>query len=175
MMRIFSLATLSSLIFPLLFLNGCGEDKNSFTIPIPPGAPISSGILTANPGTVEAEGTSVISVTLESISIPPQNLIFNWSAQRGTITGNESTVLYQAPTTPGEDTVSVQVIDASSPVGTQVIATGNIVLMIIPRPTPTPTGSPTPSLTPSPETTPTPDSQEKEERKLLNKAPRLAY
>lgn len=155
-MRVFSLAILSYLMFPLLFLNGCGEDKNSFTIPLHPGSPISSGFLTADPGTVEVEGTSVISASLESLSIPPQNLVFNWSAQRGTITGNESTVLYQAPATPGDDTVSVQIIDASSPVGTRVIATGNIVLTIIPRPTPTPTGSPTPSLTPSPVTTPTP-------------------
>lgn len=154
-MRIFYLIIISSFILSFL-LNGCENDKSSFIISPPTGSPVTSGILTANPGVVETEGTSTISVSLETIPVPPQNLSFTWTVQRGAIQGNESVVLYFAPSTPGEDTVSVEVIDVGSPVGTQVVATGSIDLTIIPQPTPTPVGSPTPSLTPTPETTPTP-------------------
>ena len=154
-MRFFCLRTMAGLILVVL-LSGCKNNDGSFIIPSPPNSPITSGILTADPGVVETGETSTLSVSLASIPVPPQNLAFNWSVQRGSITGSTDVVIYLAPATPGDDLVSVEVIDVSSPVGTQVLATGNILLTIIPRPTPTPVASPTPPLTPSPGASPTP-------------------
>jgi hypothetical protein len=96
-----------------------------------------------------------------SVEASGANLKFNWTAARGTITGEGSSIIYTAPDTPGPDVVTVEVESAGGTVvknlTIQVVAVGAVALKDTPTPTPslTPTDTPTPAATDTPLPPPT--------------------
>jgi hypothetical protein len=89
----------------------------------------------------------IASLTIDTVGI---SLQFEWSALRGKVSGTGAAVLYTAPDTPGPDTVTVEVTDAS-----ETTVTRHLTIQVV-APTPTPTSSPTPTTTPTNTPTPTP-------------------
>ena len=99
-------------------------------------------------------GISVYDGTGEATTEIPSSIETAWSAEHGTVTELNATVVnYTAPTAAQTDTdeITVQVEYA----GTTFAATASITLTV-PQASPTPTPSPTATPTPSPTATPTP-------------------
>jgi hypothetical protein len=96
-----------------------------------------------------------------SVEASGASLKFQWTATRGIITGEGSSIIYTAPDTPGPDVVTVQVESAGGTVVKNltilVVAEGAVALKDTPTPTPslTPTDTPTPTATDTPLPPPT--------------------
>ena len=80
------------------------------TVSAPNTGPVISS-LTANPSTVEPNGTSTL--TCNATDADGDNLNYNWSATGGSISGSGSTVTYIAPSTDGTYTITCTVNDGN--------------------------------------------------------------
>ena len=122
-------------------LTGCGAAATATPIPLPPTLEVEL-ILDPDVTAVQAGQTVALNIVASG-----QNLQFNWSVARGSLSAFDTpSVIYSAPSTPGLDTVSVEVTSSSTTTTRSV----NFDVIVPPTETLPPTIAPTNTPIPPP-------------------------
>lgn len=150
---------LSNLILAAL-LAGCGGAAASVT-PTPSSPPMEVTLI-LDPDITDISAGQTVALNIEASG---QGLQFKWSVARGNLSAFDvPSVIYTAPSTPGLDTVSVEVTSASATTTRSV----NFNVIVPPTETLPPTIAPTNTPLPLPLTEVFPQSAEGREMVFLN-------